>query len=1059
MKFPDDGSVSLTDFLAKFSGLVLDLKRAGHPLSNSETCARLALAMPLSLQSMVSTLQEGTNANNPDHWYQALSTTWERLRAVRADEETFVAKRAMATSNTSSSRDCFVCNNAGHYARDCPTLSPEERARRQEKARKRKESRAAGNRPAGGTNDFAAQLAQLQARLAALDTRPLTTNETSSGYDAHAKVTILYVSTSVSSKNPRLDCVIQDTSGGLVLKAGGGKVPANYAAIDSGASRHCAAERAFFINYQTLPEPKRVYLGDDRFIMAVGEGDLRVWIDGESGNREGIVFRHTLHVPDLACTLISIRQLTRDAKPVLHALFHGNSCEVRNDKGIVFTAKANESIGGLYALSLRTAPRPTLRTPVLALTAFLAGKSTTALDPHVAHARFGHLNGNDLHALANKKLVSNFSLSDRLHRSNPCEPCLLAKGHKLPFLPRTTRSNVPLDLVHTDICGPMDVEAIGGYRYFISFCDDRTGYFRAYLLKKKSEALERYKEYRAWAERSSGCRIKCLMSDRGGEFMSDAFECFLRDSGTVNQTSSPYTPEQNGRIERKNRDVMGITRAVLQESGLAPRFWGEAVLFAAYILNFRPNSALGGSIPYTEWTGRVPDVSHLRSFGCDAYVLILPESQRTKTGPTAAKCIFTGYTGSGYRCWDPKALKFRDSRHVVCVERTRNNNPLPPVPPPSESDIQEAFGILPFNDTKPSPTAPAPTPKTIDLEDDFESPHPPAQDQGVQGADHHNEDPEPIDEEDEGEQQEAEPPQQEPRRSTRERRPNPNYAPRVAAFTTRSDAAVVPRSYREAIEGPDAHLWMAAIIKEFGTLLAKGTFVYVSILPPGCKALKGMLVFAIKVNGTYKARLVIKGCAQRLGRDYNETFSPVARSASLRLVTAVAVRDGLTLYAADFTAAFLNGKLEEEIYMEQPDGWVAPPEHKGSYLKLVRSLYGLKQAGRVWYECLSSALLELGFIRFDSDNCVFMRRRKDTGLILLAVHVDDLTGAAPNDAAWDSFCAELNTKYELKNLGRAKEILGLEIMQDIKAGTASITQRRYIEDLALPTQEQPTGKL
>jgi hypothetical protein len=241
---------------------------------------------------------------------------------------------------------------------------------------------------------------------------------------------------------------------------------------------------------------------------------------------------------------------------------------------------------------------------------------------------------------------------------------------------------------------------------------------------------------------------------------------------------------------------------------------------------------------------------------------------------------------------------------------------------------------------------------------------------------------------------------------------------------------------------------MAAIIKEFGTLLAKGTFVYVSILPPGCKALKGMLVFAIKVNGTYKARLVIKGCAQRLGRDYNETFSPVARSASLRLVTAVAVRDGLTLYAADFTAAFLNGKLEEEIYMEQPDGWVAPPEHKGSYLKLVRSLYGLKQAGRVWYECLSSALLELGFIRFDSDNCVFMRRRKDTGLILLAVHVDDLTGAAPNDAAWDSFCAELNTKYELKNLGRAKEILGLEIMQDIKAGTASITQRRYIEDLA-----------
>ncbi|CCO33935.1 hypothetical protein RSOLAG1IB_12505 [Rhizoctonia solani AG-1 IB] len=112
---------------------------------------------------MVSTLQEGTNPNNPNHWYQALSTTWECLQAVCANEETFVAKQAMATSNTLLSCNCFVCNNAGHHAQDCPTLSPEERACCQEKAQKRKESQAAGNRPAGGTNDFAAQLAQLQA--------------------------------------------------------------------------------------------------------------------------------------------------------------------------------------------------------------------------------------------------------------------------------------------------------------------------------------------------------------------------------------------------------------------------------------------------------------------------------------------------------------------------------------------------------------------------------------------------------------------------------------------------------------------------------------------------------------------------------------------------------------------------------------------------------------------------------------------------------------------------------------------------------------------------------
>lgn len=405
LKFSDDDSITLTDFLATFSGLVLDLKRAGHPLTDAETCSRIALAMPLSLQPLVSTLQEGQNAANPGHWCASLSTTWERLKCVRASESTFAAKRAATPSTTRSRDTCHVCHNPGHYARFCPTLSPEEQARRQENHRKRKEGRSRSPNKAGEkTPDIAAQLAQIQAHLAALNTGSHS-GDTSSGYDAHAKVSILCASADSLSGRARLACLERDHSGGLILKAGGGKIPANYAAIDSGASRHCASERAFFTNYRTLGEPKRVYLGDDHFIMAVGEGDLRIWVDGPSGEREGIVFTRTLHVPDLACILISIRQLTRDAKPAVHAIFRGNACEIRNDNGLVFRATADDSAGGLYALRLRTAPRPTLRTPVLALAAFVAGKSTAKLDPHVAHARFGHINTNDLNALVRKQLL------------------------------------------------------------------------------------------------------------------------------------------------------------------------------------------------------------------------------------------------------------------------------------------------------------------------------------------------------------------------------------------------------------------------------------------------------------------------------------------------------------------------------------------------------------------------------------------------------------------------------------------------------------------------------
>jgi hypothetical protein len=449
LKFSEDDS-SLTEFLTKFEGLVLDLRRAGHPLADADVCSKLALAMPMSLQPVISSLQEGTNSTNPSHWYSSLSITWERHKTLRAVEPTYAANRAMT-----SSRDlCHACHNPGHFARDCPTLSPEERARRQERARRRKVGRTSDKTNGGGSggaSDLNAQLAAIQAKIAALEVSNSRDPATSSGYDVHAKISILCASSSSLLESPRVGCVEQDRHGDVVLKAGRGQLPANCVAVDSGASRHCASERQFFVNYRVLETLQKVYLGDDRHILAMGEGDFRVWVDGPTGQCEGIVFTQTLHVPDLACTLISIRQLTRDSKPAVHAIFRGGICEVRNDDSLIFRAVADDSAGGLYALKMRATPRLALRTPILALAAFTTSKSSVALDPHVAHTRFGHLNRNDLHALVRKQLVSSLSLSDRLHQSDPCEPCLLAKAHKLPFSARSTRSSVPLELVHTDV--------------------------------------------------------------------------------------------------------------------------------------------------------------------------------------------------------------------------------------------------------------------------------------------------------------------------------------------------------------------------------------------------------------------------------------------------------------------------------------------------------------------------------------------------------------------------------------------------------------------------------
>lgn len=334
LKFVDDNSTSITTFFTEFEGLIADLGRAGRTYTNEDVCGLIALAMPMSLQPAVSSLQfqEGPNAMSPPTWYSSLTLTWERLKAVRASDPTYVANRVSTTSSSNSRGNCHECQKPGHFARDCPTLTPEQRARKQERARQRKEGRQRADSsstpaPSTGASDLTAQIAQLQAKIAALESTPHNT-QASSGHEEHARVSILCASSMSMSEAPRLECFEHSMDGGVALKAGGGKIPAHYAAIDSGASRHCASERTFFANYRLLDEPRKVFLGDDRYILAVGEGDFRIWVDGVSGVRECLVFTRTLHVPDLACTLILIRQLTRDVSPPVHALFLGDSCEV-----------------------------------------------------------------------------------------------------------------------------------------------------------------------------------------------------------------------------------------------------------------------------------------------------------------------------------------------------------------------------------------------------------------------------------------------------------------------------------------------------------------------------------------------------------------------------------------------------------------------------------------------------------------------------------------------------------------------------------------------------------
>jgi hypothetical protein len=280
----------------------------------------------------------------------------------------------------------------------------------------------------------------------------------------------------------------------------------------------------------------------------------------------------------------------------------------------------------------------------------------------------GHQNFTALQKMARTGMVRgmpSLGQADQL-----CEACLAGNQRRAPF-PQAAkyRAEQTLELVHADLCGPISPPTPGGNKFFLLMVDDHSSFMWLRLLASKSEAAAGIKLFKMAAEVESGHSLRTFRTDRGGEFTSGALGNYFAEHGVQRHLTAPYSPQQNGVVERRNQTVVGMARSMLKARNVPNRFWGEAVSTAIYVLNRSYTRAVDGKTPIEAWYGRRPDVEHLRTFGCIAHAKVTRPGLQ-KLADRSIKAVFFGYEqgSKAYKLYDPVANRMIVSRDVVFEE-------------------------------------------------------------------------------------------------------------------------------------------------------------------------------------------------------------------------------------------------------------------------------------------------------------------------------------------------------------------------------------------------------
>ena len=935
--------------------------------------------------------------------------------------------------------------------------------------------------------------------------------------------------------------------------------------VDSAATTHLCNTQAMLTDMEPLKRPLRLTAANGDSMLIHHRGTSRIRCDsGHSIGLSAVGFDH-----QVASNLLSVPQLTHDGYNVT---FNEVQCEV-TDRASGRLIQTIPRIGELYVWTQKCrdyARQPTLGeglsgtgtgTVMVATTGAAKRKAVKASVPAIIvpvepklelqrqavsglklwHYRMGHMGNSGLKKLCGsdavdglpKGLITSESKNQVSIQAaeTVCDACVLGKSHRASFgthmNPQVIAEKVG-DRIHADLCGPVvnpkatvnEQQVLrssldGTSKYILTLIDEKSRKLFVFPLKSKDAAASKIMDWCTSVRVKQGRPIKEFHTDGGREFVNKKCEEYFLKHGITHTVTQKHTPQHNGIVERSNRTLFEMARAMMQHAKLPPMFWCKAILTAVFIRNRSlttsskqtdgqatvtedevsvseidvPKHSTRFKTPEELWSGKRPNLKNIRVFGSDCFVHT-PKSERSgKLDAKAHRAVFVGYpsSGVGWNVLDLDRGIVIQSRDVSFNENVfthRGSILMKAIDMDGayedESELETILDNIIFEDelrvTKALSKEVQAQATTVVQE------HKSNEQSEVRGQG--------VSAEAELKQAEAVPPARpvplihSSKKSKKNPQPmaKPASVPPISTRSARSSTLAQrshpaafsasvhdvngltdPRSYTEAMSRPDAAGWREAMEAEIASHARNGTW---SLVPKPdhddhrsrnrIAGNRWVLVTKRDASGRIerlKARLVFKGYEQVYGVNYTDTYAPVLKYKSMRILLVLVARWDYELKQLDVETAYLNATIKEEVYMKQPEGYeVQSEEHPNEQLvcKLNKALYGTKQAGREWNEEVNSFLLDdrngMGYIRCQSDTCVYIRTSRSGQKMLLGLFVDDIISAyaREDESEWLELKDRLMNKYAVKDKGDAVSLLGMRISRDRSQRTLILDHEHYI---------------